>query len=369
MVLQGADGGHDDHSAGLETGHAALDVQELLCAQVCAEARLGHNIVAQLEGDAGGHDGVAAVGDVGEGAAVDKGRGTLQGLDQVGLEGILQQGGHGPGCLQIASGHRLVVVGIGHDHAAETFLQVGDGGSQTQHCHDLGGHGDVKAVLTGHALHPAAQAVHDVPQLAVVHVDTALPGDLLHVDPQGIALLNVVVQHRSQQVVGRADGVEVAGEVEVDVLHGHDLGVAAAGRAALEAEHGAERRLPQGHDGSFADLPQPVGQAHGGRGFPLSGRGGCDGSDQNELAVWTSVLFQEVIVYFCFVVAVLLQILLLDVCNLCNVADVLHGAALGDLNVGLQKYPLLSYAYRFYLLKRYVRPASRRAGAFTKGNY
>ena len=81
------------------------------------------------------------------------------------------------------------------------------------------------------------------------------------------------------------------------------------------------------------------------------------------------MFFQEVIVYFCFVVAVLLQILLLDVCNLCNVADVLHGAALGDLNVGLQKYPLLSYAYRFYLLKRYVRPASWRAGAFTKGNY
>ena len=152
VVLQGADGGHDDHSAGLKTGHAALDVQELLCAQVCAEARLGHNIVAQLEGDAGGHDGVAAVGDVGEGTAVDKGRGTLQGLDQVGFEGILQQGGHGPGCLQIASGHGLVVVGIGHDHAAETFLQVGDGGSQTQHCHDLGGHGDVKAVLTGHAV-------------------------------------------------------------------------------------------------------------------------------------------------------------------------------------------------------------------------
>ena len=31
------------------------------------------------------------MGDVGEGTAVDKGRGTLQSLDQVGLEGVLEQ--------------------------------------------------------------------------------------------------------------------------------------------------------------------------------------------------------------------------------------------------------------------------------------
>ena len=39
-----------------------------------------------------------------------------------------------------------------------------------------------------------------------------------------------------EQIVRRADGVEVAGEVQVDVLHRHDLGVAAAGGAALHAE-------------------------------------------------------------------------------------------------------------------------------------
>ncbi len=38
------------------------------------------------------------------------------------------------------------------------------------------------------------------------------------------------------QVVGRADGVDVAGQVEVELLHGDDLAVAAAGRAALDAE-------------------------------------------------------------------------------------------------------------------------------------
>ena len=124
-------------------------------------------------------------------------------------------------------------------------LRSVDVAGEAQHRHDLGGHGDVEAVLAGHAAAFAAEAVHDVAQLAVVHVHAALPGDLLGVDAQGVALLDVVVQHGGQQVVGGADGVEIAGEVKVDVLHGHDLGIAAAGSAALDAEHGAERRLAQ----------------------------------------------------------------------------------------------------------------------------
>ena len=47
VVLQGPDGGHNHHGAGLQACQTALDVQELLRAQVCAEAGLGHGIVAQ----------------------------------------------------------------------------------------------------------------------------------------------------------------------------------------------------------------------------------------------------------------------------------------------------------------------------------
>ena len=64
---------------------------------------------------------------------------------------------------------------------------------------------------------------------------------------QLVAVVDVVVQHRGQQVVGQLDGVEVAGEVEVDVLHRHHLGVAAAGRTAFHAEARAQRRLAQAH--------------------------------------------------------------------------------------------------------------------------
>ncbi len=69
--------------------------------------------------------------------------------------------------------------------------------------------------------------------------------------------MDVVVHHGGQQVVGSADGVQVAGEVQVDVLHGDHLGIAAAGGAALDAEHRAQGRLAQGHKDVLAQPRRP----------------------------------------------------------------------------------------------------------------
>ena len=333
VVLQGPDGGHQHHRVGGEAGHAAFDVQELLSAQVGAEAGLGDGVVPQLQSHPGGHHRVAAVGDIGKGAAVDEGRGALQSLDQVGLQGVLQQGGHGPGGLQIAGGDRLFVIGVAHDDAAQSLLQVGDGGGQAQHRHDLTGHSDVKAVLPGDALHPAAQAVNHVAELAVVHVHAPLPGDALDVDAQGVTLLDVIVQHGGQQVIGRTDGMEVASEVEVDILHRNDLGVAAASGAPLHAEYRAEGGLPQGHQGVLAQAAHPVGQTHGGGGLALSGGGGVDGGDQDQLAIGGLALLEQAVVDLGLVLSVKLQVLLVHTGGPCDVRDVLHLGALGDFNV------------------------------------
>jgi hypothetical protein len=94
----------------------------------------------------------------------------------------------------------------------------------------------------------------------------------------------VVVHHRREQVVGRGDGVEVAGEVEVDVLHRHHLRVAAAGRAALDAEARAQRRLAQADGGALPDRVQRVAEADGGGGLALAGRRGTDAGDEHQLA-------------------------------------------------------------------------------------
>ena len=278
------------------------------------------------------------MGDVSEGAAVDKGGGALQGLHQVGLQGVFQQSGHGPGGLEIASGDRFFVIGVANDDAAQALLQIGDGGGQAKHRHDLAGHSDVKAILPGNALHPAAQAVDHVAELAVIHVYAPPPGDALDVDAQGVALLDVVVQHSGQQVVGRADGVEVAGEVEVDVLHGDDLGVAAAGGAALHTEHRAEGGLPQGHQGVFAQTAHPIGQTHGGGGLALSGGGGIDGGDQDQLAVGGLALLEQAVVDLGLVPPIKLQVFLIHTSGLSDVRNVLHLGALGDLNVSFHLY-------------------------------
>ena len=349
MVLERTHRGNHHHGVGFKTGHAALDVHELLRAQICGEARLGDGIIAELEGKAGGHDAVAAVRDVGKGAAVDKGRGTLQRLHQIGLDGVLEERRHGALCLQIVSGDRLAVVGAANDDAAQPLLQIQDAGGEAKHRHDLAGHGDLKTVLAGNALNPAAQAVHDVAKLPVVHIHSPLPGDGLGIDAQGIPLLNMIVQHGGQQVVGSADGVEIAGKVKVDILHGHHLGVAAAGSASLDAEHGAERRLPQRYHRVLPDAAQAVGQTDRGGRLPFSGGGGRDGGDEDQFAVGAILqILQDRGIHLGLIIAVLLQILFFNTRLLRNFRDLAHLAALGDFNVSQERHVAIPFQlFRF----------------------
>src|SRR6516225_7376811 len=73
--------------------------------------------------------------------------------------------------------------------------------------------------------------------------------------------------------------------MEVDLVHGDDLGVAAAGRASLHAETGPERGLAQTDDRLPADAVERVAEADGGGRLALARRGRADRGDENELAV------------------------------------------------------------------------------------
>src|SRR2546425_9231477 len=77
--------------SGIEARHPALDVEELLRAEVRAEARLAEHDVAQAERELRRHHRVAAVGDVAERAAVDERRSALERLHQVRVDGVLQE--------------------------------------------------------------------------------------------------------------------------------------------------------------------------------------------------------------------------------------------------------------------------------------
>ena len=169
----------------------------------------------------------------------------LERLDEVGLDGVLEQRRHGARRVEVGRRDGLAGVGVGDDHAAQALLQVHEVRGEAERRHDLGCDGDVEPVLAGDPLHAAAQTVDNVAELAVVHIDGALPHDLLGIDTEGVALLDMVVEHCGEQVVGSADRMEVAREMQVDVLHGDDLRVPAARGAALDAEDRAERGLAE----------------------------------------------------------------------------------------------------------------------------
>ena len=75
--LQPTEGGNEDGESRLEACGAALDVVELLRAEVRSEARLRDGIFGVRQSHPCSEDGVTAVGNVGEGTAVDEGRGML----------------------------------------------------------------------------------------------------------------------------------------------------------------------------------------------------------------------------------------------------------------------------------------------------
>jgi hypothetical protein len=316
----------------VQAGVAALDVQELLCTEVCAKAGLGHHVVGKLEGRRCGLDGVAAMGDVGKRSTMHEGGVVLERLDQVGLDGILEQRRHGSLGVDVVHRDGLAIVGVGNDHAAEARLEVHEVGGQAEAGHDLGGHGYVEAVLARHAVGNAAKAVDDAPELAVVHVDAAPPHDAARVDAKGVTLLDVVVEHGCAEVVGGTDGVKVAGEVEVDVLHGDHLGVPAARGAALDAKDRAQRRLAQAKHGVLAHPAERVLEADGRGGLALAGWRGVDGSDENELALHGHVS-EGVDVDLRLVVAVELELHRTQARLLGDLGDGKHLGLLGNLDV------------------------------------
>ena len=295
MHLERAYGRDDDDRVRLEAGEAALDVEEFLRSEVGGEAGFGDEVVGELESVLGRHDAVAAVRDVREGAAVDEGRDVLKGLDEVRLYRVLEEHRHRALRFEVARGDGLVFVGVGDDDVREALLEVFDALREAEYRHDLGGDCDVEAVLARHAVDLAAEADDYVAERAVVHVEDALEDYAARVDVERVALLYGVVEHRGEKVVRRGDGVEVAGEVDVDVFHRDDLAVSAAGGSALDSEDGAERGLAQRERDLFAELRKGLREADGGRRLAFAGGRRRYRGDEDEFAVLVVFhLFPEV---------------------------------------------------------------------------
>ncbi|MNP54750.1 hypothetical protein D3C76_1493310 [compost metagenome] len=115
-----------------------------------------------------------------------------------------------------------------------------------------------------HAPVSFAKTDDDLPQTSVVHVHRPFPQDAVRVDLQHIPLENMIIDHRSEQVMRRRNRMQIPGEMQVDVLRREQLSFIAARCAALHAKARAERRLPQRRNGRRPDCVQRLRQTNRG---------------------------------------------------------------------------------------------------------
>ena len=313
MHLQSSHRGHDHYCRRLESAHSTLDIQELLRPTICAKASFSNHIISQLHGDLVGQYRVGADSDVGERAGVHKDRAVVKLLAEVRLDGVLHQHGHRASGIEVLRRHGIAVAVVGDLDTTEALADVGKATGQRQDSHNLGGHGNIKLRLAWPAATTATQADDYVAQRHIIHIHTAVPTDAERVNIQRVIVPEAGVNHRRQQVIGCADGVNVTGEVQVDLFHRHCLRVPSAAGAALDPESRAHRRLAHGRHGLLPDMAHGLGQAQSDHGFALSQRGRRNGGDQNEFGI--RLVGQPVEgrqVNLGYVVAVQLQFLALD---------------------------------------------------------
>ena len=122
--LEGPDGSDDDDGIGFDPGETALDVHELFSAEVGTETGFRNGDVAHLHGQFRGDDGVAAVGDVGKGTAVNEGRRMFDGLDQVRFDGIFHEDGHSPFDTELTGRNQISVQVISYGDVPHPLLEV-----------------------------------------------------------------------------------------------------------------------------------------------------------------------------------------------------------------------------------------------------
>ena len=122
VVFEGAHGGDDDGAIGAQTCQPRFDIAEFFRAQICAKARFGYGVVAQMLRQARCQHGIAAVRDVGKGPAVHQRGAACQRLHEVGLNGVFEQRRHCAVGVQIFGVNGLIIKGVGNQDVAQPLF-------------------------------------------------------------------------------------------------------------------------------------------------------------------------------------------------------------------------------------------------------
>ena len=189
-------------------------------------------------------------------------------------------------------------------------------------------------ILSRNTVNLRSETYGDVSERTVIGVGNSGEENSSLVDTELVALMEMVVDYRAKEIVCRGDRVEVAREMEIDVVHRHYLRVSAACRAAFDTENRSERGLSERDYRVFADLVHRHTETYGGSCLSFTCGCGVDGGHENELAVWLVLCScEELIVYLCLIFAVELKLVIGDIKLGCNFLYGKHFSFGCDLNI------------------------------------
>jgi len=250
--LESANGRREHGHMRLQTTVAALDIPELLKADIRRKPTLGDMIIEHLEADPVGNDGRLADGDVGKGSGVNHAGLILGGTHEGRIDGIAHPGGHGISHFQIAGCHGIAAPVKSYGDVVQAFLQVRQVSHDRQNRHQFGADGNPEFGLHHVSVHAAAHADDNVAQRLGTEIH-----DPAHFDPGGIdlqtthpgeplqLLVGVVplVLHPGRkshhgQIVRIHDIVDITGQPHGKFGHGDEQRIAPAGGSSFDIHGG-----------------------------------------------------------------------------------------------------------------------------------
>ena len=276
--------------------------------------------------------------DVGKRTAVDESRRVLGRLHEVGQKRVFQQDRDGAGDAQVVYRKRFIVVGVAQEDIPDAALEVVEVRGEAEDGHDFRSGSDVEARLGRYAIDGTAQAGDDVAQATVVYVQDTLPLDFLQTETSMAILIKMVVEQCRNHVVRRGNGVEIAREVEVDVLHRQDLCVSASRSTALHTETRAERWFAKDRDRLLSDFVQTEGETDGDGSLTDARLGGRDGGNEDEVVLADALLIDEMERDFGDVAAVVEDFIARDAEAFGDVFDFLQRGFSGYVDISFHIY-------------------------------
>ena len=225
----------------------------------------------------------------------------LDGLEQVGVDGVAHPRGHRARHFEVFGGDRIALLVVGDHDLAHAPPKVRHVAEDREDRHHLRGHRDVEARRHHEAVLLASDADDDVAQGLSAEVDHPAHLHPVGVDVESpqvslgeprVAVVELVLHARGErdhaEVVGVDERVDVAGETERELGERNALREAAARRRSLDVEGRPAGGLADAGGDVATALADALQQSHGGGRLAFAQRRGIDRGDLDELAVRAS---------------------------------------------------------------------------------